>query len=342
MTSLSEYSMNIPEQEYHDYPAWSYSMISKYAKEGFGAIAKIHEHTEPTPSMEFGSLFDSMITRDPLDVMNEYEISDFVPTEGARRVFDRLLEKTTLPFDQIPASVFEEASFDFYANRSVDYRYKALEPMKEYYEARRKGKKVVSQQDWNDASEMMTALYAYKNTGDLFKHTQNDGIEYLYQLQFLQEVMLPSGRMVNVKIMPDLLIVNHNDRTIQPVDLKTSSNPSFQFAENFLKFRYDLQAAVYTDIIMLLIANKANEYEDYQVLPYVFADISRSDKIPATFNYDPKSDSQINGLCYKDYQYKDWMTLLDEIIDYEQTQAVVPNYISLDHPNDLITLLNAR
>ena len=55
--------MNLSEQAYHDYPAWSYSLIAKYARNGFSAIATLHDKMKPTPEMEFGSLFDSILTK---------------------------------------------------------------------------------------------------------------------------------------------------------------------------------------------------------------------------------------------------------------------------------------
>lgn len=119
--------------------------------------------------------------------------------------------------------------------------------------------------------------------------------------------------------------------------------PAYDFKENFLKYRYDIQANLYTCGLRIVISNDA-DLEDYTVLPYLFTDISRADMIPVTYVYDPMSESQVNGLTFcagdRTYSYKGWQTLLDEIITYEESQAKVPSYIKTGEPNDLLSILS--
>ena len=148
---------------------------------------------------------------------------------------------------------------------------------------------------------------------------------------------LPDEKEVEVRIMPDLLVVNHKDKTVLPVDLKTSSMPAYDFAQNFIKFRYDLQAELYSDVLRLVL-NKIPDYRDYTLLPYLFTDVSRADKVPVTYEYDPS-----NGFSYtkgdKIYEYKGWMELLMEILQYEESEAKVPRYITISGPNDLMSII---
>ena len=338
MKSLREYSLCLPEQEYHNLDSWSYSMIAKYAREGFSSIAKIHEHTPPTAAMDFGSLFDCYITNN--DKVNEiYAVSDFVPTEGVKSVLDYLLFNRTCPFEEITKEQMTEAmdASAFYLKWGYDSRYKQIEKARSYYDARRTGKKVVSAKDWEDVVEMARIFKSDNYLSKLFSHDHDD-IEYIYQAQFQTMMFTPGGRYVSLKIMPDLLVVNHKDKTIQPVDLKTSSMPSFKFYESFVKFRYDIQASLYTDVLEY-IKNQDVDYVDYKILEYIFTDISRVDKVPTSYHYDPRSESQINGLSFSGYQYKGWKDLLDEILYYEETAATVPSYIHTDRPNDIIKIL---
>ena len=338
--------MGLPEKEYHAYPAWSYSLIAKYAKDGFGSIATLHEPTIPTPSMEFGSLVDTIMTKSRKEFEDEYVIDETVATcpPAEREVFDKLLSMGVgnSCFDDINQGfIFDAISrCDTFCSKykKDDTRLAKLRENKDYYDLRRTGKKVVSKSDFEDALEMARALWTSDNTKDIFRKGEKDGVEYIYQAQFMESVMLNSEREVNVKIMPDLLIVDHNNMTVQPVDLKTSSIPGWQFKDNFIKFRYDLQAELYADIINLVL-DKDPDYRQYEILPYIFADISRSDKVPVTYVYDPK-----DGFSFtrdgKEYKYKGWMELLDEILDYEEKQSKVPSYISLTEPNDLISILS--
>lgn len=346
MNSLKKYTIDITDEEYHDNPAWCYSTISRYAKEGFQAIATLHDSKPTTPSMEFGSLFDSIITKGINETKKEYVIDDTSVPPAEKTVFDTLLSKGyKVDFQEIPTSdlinVMEECSF--YPKYKTDTRLKKLYDASAYYDKRRTGKKIVSRNDLEDAFEMAKALYDNEYCKSLFGHKNTESIEYLYQLKFITDYTLPSGRTVTMKIMPDLIILNHEDKTIQLVDLKTSSVPAHMFKDNFIKFRYDLQASIYSDVISHIISND-KVLKNYTILPYLFTDISRTDKVPVTHLYDQTDISQSEGFSYtsgdKTYTYKRWDALLDEIIDYETTNAKVPSYINLDGPNDILTLLN--
>lgn len=241
MKSLREYSLNIPEQEYHDLPYWSYSTIAKYAREGFGAIATLHQKTTPTSSMEFGSLFDSFITKGK-KTLDEYAVDDTQCMPKEKAVFDWLLSHNhTEPFDSIATSDLNTAIelCDYYKNRKPETRIEQLSRSSAYYDVRRRGKKIVSIDDWNDAKEMYQVFRNDNYLKTLFGTKDENGIEYIYQSQFKTEWNI-DGESITVKIMPDLLIVNHNDKTIRPVDLKTSSMPAYNFAESFVKYRYRL------------------------------------------------------------------------------------------------------
>jgi len=338
MKSLRDYSMNIPEQEYHDYPAWSHSIIARYARNGFDAISTLHDKIEPNAAMRFGSLFDSIITRGKETLDRYTVISQSVP-EAERKALDYIASITSEPLDELtPQFIMDRCDECQYQTRwKFDARFKHLVEFKEYYDKLRSGKEVVSEKDWNDAVQMANIFHHDPYLKTIFGKDGN-GIEYIYQPQFLVDWDI-EGENVKMKCMFDLLIVNHNEKTIRPVDLKTSDNPAYSFADNFIRMRYDLEAEVYTDILTRLIETEATEYQDYAILPYLFTDVSRSDMVPVTFEYDPK-----NGFSYskgdKVYQYSGWKELLAEILVYEENNARVPMGIVTDGPNDLIEILS--
>lgn len=345
--SLRDYSMNIEEEAYHAYPAWSYSMIAKYAKEGFAAIATLHDKTEPTPSMEFGSLFDSFITKGKA-TLDEYIVLEKEVPQAEKKALRSLADICNEPnMMAIPKETIlkacELSGYKTDTNWGFDAKFKHLNEYEAYYRALVSGKKVVSKTDWNDAVEMFKVFRNDLYLKELFGTKDTDDIEYIYQSQFLIDYTTESGETVKIKIMPDLIVVNHKDKTIQPVDLKTSSIPAWNFKENFLKFRYDIQANLYSDVLQM-ITEKDDDYKDYTILPYLFSDISRSDKVPVTYEYNQLAEDQRDGFTYyvgdKTYHYKSWRKLLDEILEYEKTQAVVPVNIKLQQPNNLLEVLN--
>lgn len=338
--------MGLEEQAYHDYPAWSYSMIAKYAKQGFSAISRIHQHTTPTPEMEFGSLLDSILTRGK-KTFEEYVIDDgsanIPPAEKA--VFDTILsEGFRVPYADLHQSVLEKAieSCDSFCSKykKPETRLQKLKETSGYYELARTGKKIVSREDFDDAFKLAQTLVRHPFTSTIFGTKNTKDIEYIYQSQFLVDWTLPSGKTVKIKIMPDLLVVNHAKKTIRPVDLKHMSLPGYTFKENFLNLRYDIQASEYTDVLQKVIDGDS-DYQDYTILPYYFAVISRSDMVPVVYEYDPRSESQKDGLSFKQFHYKNWKDLLDEILVYEETHAVVPSNMTTEAPNDLLTILES-
>lgn len=353
MKSLKEYSMNLSEADYHAYPAWSHSLITRYIREGFASMATIHEPSKPTPAMEFGSLFDSILTRGK-DTLKEYVVDttgvNCPPAE--KEVFDKLIELGFGEYSYENLAGMHMGSLVEVMNscesfcskyKKEDTKFANLAKNQEYYELHRSGKKVVSKADWDDAVEMARRFRSSEFLNKIFGIKNANGIEYIYQAQFVVELPMDNGKTVKYKIMPDLLIVNHNDKTIRPVDLKTSAMPAFDFKENFLKYRYDIQAASYTDVLQIIIM-KDDVYKDYTILPFYFTDISRVDMQPVTYWYDPHDSTQIDGFSYrngeKEYKHRTWTTLLGEMVEYDEEHAVVPNGIKLDEANDLMALIN--
>ena len=195
---------------------------------------------------------------------------------------------------------------------------------------------MVSKADWDDAVEMYKVFRNDEYLKKLFGTKDTDDVEYIYQAQF-KTTFIVNGKEVEVKMMADLIVVNHTEKTIQIVDLKTSAMPAYDFSQNFLKYRYDLEAEVYTDVLDKILM-EIGGYSDYEILPFLFTDISRVDKVPVTYSYEPTV-----GLVYmkgeKTYSYKGWKELLAEILHYEENEAKVPDYITTVGPNDLIEIL---
>ena len=336
--SLRELSLNLPEQEYHDLPAWSYSIIAKYARDGFGALATLHDKVTPTASMEFGSLFDSMITRGK-KTMDNYVVMDVSVPPAEKNVLDTLASNCTctqfhdISMDEVIATA-DNVSYQM--RLKPDTRYKKISEYSEYYDTIMSGKKVVSRQDWDDAVEMYKVFRNDSYLKTLFGTKDTDDVEYIYQAQFKTTFTI-NGQKVEVKMMADLIVVNHTKKTIQIVDLKTSAMPAYDFSQNFIKYRYDLEAEVYADVVAEILTQIPG-YEEYEILPFLFTDISRVDKVPVTYSYEPWG-----GFTYlkgdRTYEYKGWQELLGEILHYEEENAKVPDYITTDGPNDLIEIL---
>lgn len=337
MKSLKEKALNISEREYHALPAWSYSKIARYARGGFQALNELDTPMEQTPEMRFGSLFDAVMTHTKEDVNAHYIISSSSPTPAKKAVLDYLVLQKGVPFEELDDASFQEAfdACNYQANQKFDTKVKGLQEGYEYYTTRLSGKDIVTPDEWEDAMTMSDNIKTDPYLSTIFGQ-DNGNKEYLYQIQFQAPIEV-NGKTLPVKCMFDLLIVDHKEKTLQPVDLKTSYMPGHDWADHFVKMRYDIEAQVYVAVLQNVI--KGTEYEEYKLLPYLFTDISRTDKVPVTYWYDPVA---YPNLKFKDYEYKDWKTLLTEIVEYRETEAKVPSYIRIDGPNDLLQLLNGN
>jgi len=342
MKSLKDYSLDITEKEYHAYPAWSHSVINKYAKRGFAALKTLNEPVVETPEMRFGTLFDTILTKGK-EAIKSYLVMNVKVPEAEKNALNALYSMTNgryVTVESVPDDIITSAcdASNYYKNWGVKARKNHLSEYNDYFNALASGKTIISSVDWEDALEMARIFRNDKYLSSLYGTKSTSEIEYLYQTKFVQEIEV-NGKPVKIKCMPDLIVVNHKEKTVQPVDLKTCSMPAYDFKENFVNFRYDTQASMYSTIIRIIM-DSDDDYKEYRLLPYLFTTISRVDKVPVTYVYNPFDESQINGLAFKTFKYKFWRDCLSEILEYQESNAVVPKNIMLEKPNDIIEILS--
>lgn len=70
------------------------------------------------------------------------------------------------------------------------------------------------------------------------------------------------------KALLDRIIVDHTNKTIYPVDIKTTDGPVGSFPKKIMTFRYDIQAAWYTEAMKQWVIDK--KIEDYEITPFAF------------------------------------------------------------------------
>ena len=134
------------------------------------------------------------------------------------------------------------------------------------------GKTLISTKDYQDAQECVNALKTHSFTAEFFEPDNpfDKTIEKFYQLKF-------QGEYENIKLrcMADLIIVNHENKTIRPIDLKTSFKKEWNFPSSFIQWCYWIQAQLYWYIIRQNLDNTII-YKDYELLDYQFIVISNN------------------------------------------------------------------
>lgn len=72
---------------------------------------------------------------------------------------------------------------------------------------------------------------------------------------------------VNCKALLDQVIIDHENKTVQPLDIKTLGDYTLNFFNSVIQRRYDFQAAFYTQALYSFITGT---YDDYKILPFKF------------------------------------------------------------------------
>lgn len=119
------------------------------------------------------------------------------------------------------------------------------------------GKKVITQDYWNICNNARMTLLTHPFTKHHFENTLFYDIQY--QVPIYDEIEF-NGYQVKRKGLLDMLIVDEAHKTVQFKDLKTSSVLPSEWWKIARQYRYEFQAAWYSDIINKL-------FPEYRQLP---------------------------------------------------------------------------
>lgn len=288
--SLKDISWDVPEEIYRKDESLSYSCISKYIRTGFHSIKSIFDKID-TPSLTFGSLVDMLITGDENDFENNfYILKETSPTPKVKEIVGlvRSLLNDELPptMDLIPKNLIMDAinAAQYQQNWSEEKRYASIiEKAESYYLDCYKsiGKKIITQEEYEDAIKCADVLKNDDTTRFYFQDDPfNNDIERLYQLKFKG---INNG--IPYKCMLDLIVVDHRNKTIQPIDLKTSGSYEDEFFKSFIKWNYDIQARNYYRLLRDAVIND-DYFKDFTINDYKFIVINRTNLKPLVWDFE--------------------------------------------------------
>lgn len=284
---------------YFERKAVSRSLLSELARHPQRAKAMLDGTAVRTESdsMSFGSMFDSLMFDTAQEFSSKYRVQQYENPWTDRR-------KNTGKF----AYALEQIMQETLANDATSATFAATEDletmfMQAYTQSGIKSPKVydliaefvevggrdwaseymmaskitlITQEDYNKASAMKAMLINNEYVGDMFvmdvpesHHVLKGDIEIVYQANIAFEL-----EGVECKALPDILIIDHKKRTIQIVDLKTTSSYDQNVMSSFMKFGYDYQAAWYT-LALEAVTEQEGELYGYTVSPsflFVFID----------------------------------------------------------------------
>ena len=240
--SLKDISWLVSEDVYRADPAYSYSTIAKFDREGFDKLDSLFDKVE-SPSLLFGSCVDTLLTDGQEAFDERFFVADFPEiSDTIKKIVDILFDTysgTYNNLDEMPNKVIipiiDENSYQ--TNWKPETRCKVIkEKGCEYYGLKylAKDKTIITTALYQDVLDCVDKLKTSEATKWYFMDDNPfDDIERLYQLKFKGEY---DG--IPLRIMADLIIVDYKNKIIYPCDLKTSYKNEWDFYKSFYEWRY--------------------------------------------------------------------------------------------------------
>lgn len=288
---IDDHNLKIPEQEYRDLAVPSYSLLASVSKQGVDVFNGVKNDFF---QLKFGSLVDD-ICFEPSKLVNYYHGEAVkMPSGNPKTIVDEVLaningqigENESEPGFALVKTRKRKISGDLNQYKteviSAARKQKVYEKYNEdkifntvydkanlYFSDRMKsrGKVLIKPQMWEMAIEAANTLKTHDFTKIYFEDTP--GIQLIYQYKFVQIV---NG--IKVKGMLDCLVIDHENKTIYPVDLKTGESPVEMFDEVMLLHKYYLQASLYRTAIQQIVANDP-DLKGYSVSMFEFVYLSK-------------------------------------------------------------------
>ena len=242
--SLRDISLDIDENSYREDGCMHFSTIANYDRGGFNAIPTLFDKKD-TPSLQFGSCVDLMITGTPEEFEQTYLVVDLnvdtsSPLINVTKGLFNIYKDSYSSLNEIPDSVRLSAldEIGYCKTWKPATRLEKLNTMgSEYYRLlyMAQDKIIISTDMYNDALACVKALHESPATKFLFAANNpfEPEIERLYQLKFNAEY-----KGVSFSIMIDEVLVFHKSKKILPIDLKTSSHKEWDFYKSFVEWSY--------------------------------------------------------------------------------------------------------
>lgn len=346
--SLYDISWKVDEPTYRKDPALSYSTISKYERTGFNGIEHLFDKLE-TPSLTFGSAVDAIITGGQEEFDERFMVAEFplIPDSIIKVVKDVFREygATHTTLNSVPdvEIIHRAASFNYQPNWKPETRAKVIkEKGSEYYNLMyiAGDRTILDTKTYQDICNAVKALEESECTKFYFAQNNpyDTDIERFYQLKF--KACLEG---VEYRCMFDELIVDHKNKTIQPIDLKTScksGDREWDFYKHYIEWNYQLQNRLYVRILQDNI-NNDDLYSEYTILPYKDIIIFRGSNTPLVWDI-PFTFEE--GTLYfgknNQIEMRDPLDIGSELHHYLSSRPEMPLGINKDTSNNIEDWLN--
>ena len=301
------------EQEYRSAEGISRSLLSDFDDHPMN-VKDPRERVESN-AFRIGSAFDALMFQSADEWNSRYYVATTTPPTGMMEgmVNAAITIRLTDPFGNITDEELAEQAFEAseYKSSYKKTATKQFEGFKDYIYERceNDGKVCISQEEYEMMSRMKMNCLADTSAKRFFVK----GLHPEVELKFQVPVFWQQGG-VACKALLDIVLIDHEEKKIYPVDLKTTSSSVYYFSSSFIKYKYYLQSSMYTAAIEDLFVNEISE--GYTVENFKFVVVSttgRNDVITYTVSdEDMKAGDYGYTDLYGNY-HRGWITLLEDL-----------------------------
>lgn len=287
------------EVEYRQLPGVNQSSLKKILVSPQSYVQAVKSQAEPDDDKEdhfvFGGVLDVMLVGNKEEFDKQYvRISDDSKCSDAVKAIVSTVYNSVTVEDKLSLSNYSDIILTVAREQGYQNNYKdetliasVIKQGEEYFNLLSKiaGKTPVTETDYAKAVNCKMALIADKFTNPYVKAGKE--IEFInrFIIQFEYEG-------VNIKGELDRVIINHKQKSVTPVDFKSTGKTVYGFKYDFFKYRYDFQAAVYRQGLFNDERIKTLLAEGYSITPFVFVVVEKDLKNnPMVFVVSPEVES---------------------------------------------------
>jgi hypothetical protein len=259
----------VPESAYRGYDGVNYSSLSNLANspQSF-RIAEAAEESSETSAMLLGTVVDLLLTN-----KEKFDEEVYVMTAAKPSAETMLMYCNTLAETGDSTKAYHASGYKISPNAVAT---KFDKEGRAYFDAllNAKGKSIVDAEMLFTANQIVAQLTTNPYTKKYF--IEEDGVDLLFQVPIVWEIPFVSlitgeNAVAPAKSMLDVIRIDHHNKGIQPVDLKTGGEG---FMKSFWRYHRYLQGAMYTDAVHTAQWDRGTDLRGYILEPmrFVYAD----------------------------------------------------------------------
>ena len=296
----------------------------------FNTIQEPDLYFEEKKHFIIGNGVDIQLTR-PIEEFNQkFHISNLQnkPSDTIKSIVNQVYDRVKETYPNIETiQNYNNAILDacndhnYQPNWKTETRIAKIIEAWEYWEDLKaaEGKVVLSQEENDLISQIVMSIRTNPTTSKYFETSKD--VEILDQL-----AIYFSYCDIDCKALLDRVIVDHKNKTIQPIDFKTMGDQTLYFPKSLRQRRYDIQAAFYMQALFQWCIQQ-DKYLDYKILNFKFiVESTVNPGNPLVFTCSSelldigKNGRQPYKLCDKPYISSEYITYMkfDEIKGFHQ------------------------